>query len=399
MRYETIKPYFYQFLGRALPQFVAIGISSIIVKVAGIAVFGQYSLLFALVSVIYGVFGSALDKDFQRSCTAQNVVASLSAKIVLWLILLPVLFSMALPLKLNVHALIFVLVGVLFQQSIETRIIRDRILGDDVKSILPRFIPVLLFFLLLFFVNPKDLQGVALLFAISWSVSIVFLFHIIKQISLNIKNAIIAIKGIFPIWVSMIMTQAYGNLDLYLVRLYHSDDIVGIYKLSYTFAGIVMPIAGVFSFIFLSKISKAISVGDISSTKRIFKDQLKINGALGLLLVIFIFIFFPFIAPVLYGESGRAAVFTAMILSLAMSLNMIAMVYSYALLALRKERAIAIMSTVGASLYLTVAFFLIPRFGANGAACAMTLVYLFLVIFYHLIYKKVDFGRFPIRTL
>ena len=101
---NNIRPYIYQSLGRVLPQFVGIAVSSVIVTSVGVDVFGQYSLVVALLGVTYGVLSSALNVNFQRENNAENTAELLSTQLVVWCVALPVLATVALFANLSVVA-------------------------------------------------------------------------------------------------------------------------------------------------------------------------------------------------------------------------------------------------------------------------------------------------------
>lgn len=389
----SLKPYFYQFLGSVLPQLVGIGISSVIVKNAGIEVFGQYSLLFALIAVTYGVLGSALDKDFQRSCDAGKVSIVLSSKFIVWVLLLPLLVFVALLTSFTVWAVLMLFVGILMRQSVETLVTYDRIREADYKAVMPRLLPVVVFLGLLYVSKASTVNGVAGLFALAWVVSGFYLMDLVRNIKFDFGKTFQLIRQVSPIWLSLLMTQVYGNLDLYVIKLFHTDKVVGTYKLAYTFAGMVMPIAGVFSFIFLSKMSSSLKNGNIENSRVVIKQQLLINALLGVGLILFMVFIFPYLAGYLYGAAGDDAIAPARILAIAMTLNMLTMVFSYVLLANFMEKTIAVMTVIGGVFYLAVSFMLVPRYAADGAAAAMAITYLFLLIAYYWLYRnKVDFN-------
>jgi len=384
----SLKPYLYQFLGRVLPQLVGIGISSVIVKNAGVDVFGQYSLLLGLIAITYQVLGLALDTDFQRSCDAAKVPIVLFAKIIVWVIVLPVLLLIALFVDTRILTLMVLFGGILIRQFIETRVINDRILEKDASSVFPRLLPVVIFLVMLYLVRPISLNGIVYLFTLCWMTGLIFIAPLCRNVKWDISHSFRSIRGVAPIWLSLLVTQVYGNVDLYVIKLYHSDEVVGIYKLAYTFASMTMPVAGVFIFIFLSKISAALREKDIDCSKVIIRQQFLINTFLGVGLILFMIVLFPYIALHLYGEVGLAAVVPARILAVAMMLNMLTMVYSYVLLALHMEKVIARMTAVGAILFLAMAFALIPEYAANGAAAAMIMTYLSLLASYYWFYRK-----------
>lgn len=388
MQKNNIRPYTYQFLGRILSQFVGIGVSSVIVTSVGVDVFGQYSLVFALVGMTYGVLVSALNVNFQRDNNHANTARLLSTQLVVWCVALPVLTAVALFANFSVVAVLFISFGILLQHATETLVIKNRIMGEDERSVLPRLLPVIVFLFVLYTIPPSNLETVALMFSCSWLISLLYLCRFFSKIKLSLKRTLKALRGIWPIWLSLVMTQAYGNFDLYVIRLFHSDEVVGTYRLAYTFASMAMPIAGVFSFVFLTQISAAIKEKNIKRTQEILCNQLIINLALGLGLVGFTLILFPAVADFLYGAVGASTVLPARVLAIALSLNMLTMVFSYTLLALHQEKSIAVMTGIGAVFYIISSFLLVPKNGAVGAGIAMTLTYLLLLIGYFNICRK-----------
>lgn len=385
---ESVKPYAYQSLGRVLPQFIGIAISSIIVKSAGIDVFGQYSLLLAVVTVIFSVVGAALDTDFQRTCNASNVYSVLSTKLVIWVVLIPALGAIAWIADFGWLAMLFVALGFLLKQSVETRITQDRILGDDKRAILPRLLPVIVFMVLLLIADLNSLFNVAFLFALAWLTGLLFVWPLVRGIKIHVGSSFQQLRNISPLWFSLILTQVYGNIDLYVIRMFHGDEVVGTYKAAYMFAAMAIPIAGVFSYIFLSRISTAVQEQDFDSAKTALFNQLLICGGLGVGLIVFMIFLFPFVAKVLYGSHGGTMVLPARILAIAMALNMLTMVFSYALLALRMEKVIAVMTAMGALIYLALGMPLIQSYGSEGAGAAMAITYCALLMAYSWVYKR-----------
>jgi O-antigen/teichoic acid export membrane protein len=116
--------------------------------------------------------------------------------------------------------------------------------------------------------------------------------------------------------------------------------------------------------------------------------QLRYVGVISALLVAFMFLLFPAVAQFLYGEHGAAAVDTARILSFALSFNAVAMVFSYALLALRRDKATVVLTIVGVSLYLVLSVFLVPQHGALGAGTAMCLSYFAVIIIGYVLVRR-----------
>jgi O-antigen/teichoic acid export membrane protein len=391
MNINYIKPYIFQLIGGIGPQVMGIFISSAIVSSAGVDEFGKYALFMGLVAIIFGVIGSALDTNYQRSCQASNYGEVFAAKLIAWLLLIPFILVVSHVVGAEANALLFLFVGVIFQQLVETRVVRDRIQGYDVESMLPRLLPVSVFAIFLHLSQPGSVVEVAMLFTFAWISSLFFIYKLLPYTSLNITRSIGLFRVVSPIWFSLLITQSYGNVDMYIIRFFHSDAEVGAYKIAYTFASISMPLAGVFSFIFLSKISAAVREKNLFLAKRLFRQQIILSLIVGIGVLAFIIVLFPHVAEFLYKEAGNQAIPSARILAVAMTLNMLCMVYVYGLLALGKERLIAFMTVLAGVFYLILSLLIVPIYSSNGAAAAMCSTYLLLLIVYRVLYVR-EFG-------
>ena len=388
MRIDRLKPYFFQFIGGFGPQLIGVLISSAIVRGAGGDEFGKYALFMGLVAITFGVIGSALDTNYQRSCQASNCGEVFSAKLIAWLLLIPFIVVASHVIGVEATALLFLFVGVIFQQLVETRVVRDRIQGHDVKSILPRLLPVSVFAIFLYLSQPGSVTEIAIFFAFAWMTSLFFIYSLLRSARLNITRSIGLLRAVSPIWFSLLVTQAYGNVDLYIIRFFHSDAEVGAYKIAYTFASISMPLAGVLSFVYLSKISAAVREKNFSIARKLCGQQILLSLIVGIGLLVFIIALFPYVAELLYGETGKQAIPSARILAVAMTLNMLCMVYVYMLLALGKEKLIAFMTMLAGAVYFILAFLIVPTYSSNSAAAAMCITYFLLLIGYRLLYVR-----------
>jgi O-antigen/teichoic acid export membrane protein len=397
IRVDTIKPYGYQFLGLVLPQFVAIGVTSVIVKNAGIEVFGQYSLMLGVLALAFGVMGSALDTGFQRTCDPVRLNIVLVAKLAVWIVVMPCIIMVAWLMNLGWFAMMCLAIGFIFQQSMATLVVKHRITGQDSKSVAPRLVPVLVFFAAIYVVGPDNTDTIALLYAISWIIySLPMLSLTLWKTSVDLRSSVYVIKSAWPIWISLLMTQAYGNVDLFLLSYFHSHDVVGVYKIAYTFGSMTVPIAGVFSFIFLTKISAAVKTNNHSLTLIVLKQQFTIVGVLGVGLLLFMLFFFPYLAKLLYGSVSNATTSSAVIIAVAMVFNMLTMVYSYTLLAFHREKVIAKLTIAGVAIYISISILLVPFYADKGAALAMVAAYVALFLMYrraHLKQMKIAFSR------
>lgn len=388
VKFYLLNRYVYQLTAQALPLLLGIVVSSVIVQSAGIDVFGEYSLMLALISVTFGVLGSALDTDYQRSCIESNISNVLSAKLVAWLFILPLGLVLSTFLGFKFVASLLVFTGVLFQNFVSTRMVQDRIGGRDIRTILPRLTPVVILLILSLIYRPETIFWVSAIFLLSWVSSYIYLHQVLRNLRINIGLARKNIFRIAPIWMSLVMTQFYGNVDLYIIGFFHSNEVVGIYRLAYTFSSIAMPIAGVLCFIYLSDISESVSEMEYGKIRQLVRSQLAINGVIGIAALLAIIFIFPYVASFLYRVEGEKLVMPAIVLGFAMILNMLTMVYSYTYLALHQEKLVAVLTALGAIFYFATSLFLIPKFAEIGAGIAMTLTYLLLLILYRFLLDR-----------
>lgn len=380
-----------------LPQLIGLLVSVVMVATAGLDGFGIYSLALVLVSATFGCMGGALDVDFQRGNTADFLASVAASKVIGWCCWLPVVLGLAWFLDLGAMLVGFVMLGVLCQQLIESFCAARRIEGLDARAVLPRLIPATAVLVLLVVLRPEPPISLALCFLTGWALfGVVLFFRTATRFTLQMPDSIKRLRSMMPIWGSLILTQVYGNLDLYLIKAELSEAAVGTYKLAYTFAGVVVPVAGVLSVIYLSKISTAAAMRDLSIFRETFFRQLMIAGSLGVLFVLFMISLFPFLLGNFYGGKADNAINPAVILSIAMLMNVIMMVFSYTLLALGMDRMILIMTALTAGLYIPLAYLLVKYFGLNGAPLAMCISYGFSIIGYIAIFSwKRVLHRFP----
>jgi O-antigen/teichoic acid export membrane protein len=382
IKLNKLKPYIYQLLGKVFPQIFGIAISVIVTKNAGIEVFGNYSIIIALSTLIYGVLISALRLAYQRSNIAEDINNVISFQLCFLILTFPIFIFVAIFFDINLYAVIFIFAGYFWLQVIETVVVKYRMLSIDIKSIAPRTIPVLIFVLLLYFTEASSLYWISILFLVSWSLTLLFTKKEFKKVKLNFSASVKKVQSLLLIWLSLILTQLYGNADLYIIKHFHGEEAVGIYKLSFTFASFLMPVAAVLSFIFLSKYSSAIQDGNVKSAKKLFKWQIGINLLLGFILVAFNSLALPYIAVLLYSEVGYEIITPAVFISIGMMFNVISMVFSYTFIAEKKEKVIFNITLASAIIFVISSFLLIHEYNVYGAAYAIILAHLSSVILY-----------------
>jgi len=93
----------------------------------------------------------------------------------------------------------------------------------------------------------------------------------------------------------------------------------------------------------------------------------------------------------LYGEEASSAINCAIILSFAMSINIIGMTFSYTFLALKRERYVLLATVMGVFVNLILNLSLIKRFGIEGAAWASVLTQFSILCMLAFGLRRVDY--------
>lgn len=378
MTKTKIKTYTLQIFGRLFPQLIAVFTSSVIIKNSDIKTYGEYILLLSLLSFPFGVIGSTLDSDFQRTNNLKLIQETLSAKIITHIIITPLILIIAHYLGFSIHITVMLIFAVFFQQSVETKIAYDRILGKDNSSFIYRVIPSFSFLTFIFIFNSETLNDITLLYSLSWALQAFFLANIYKSIKIEFKKSFDKVKQNFMLLISILLTQVYGNVDAYLIKFFWGNEDVGAFKIAYSFSSVGIPIAGALCFVYLNKISNALILKNKQIFTRTYLSQLLLSGILGISISIGIYLIFPYLSKRLYGDSYLLMINPANILSFAMMFNMLMMTVSYTLIALKEDRLLALITGFGVVLYLCSSLILIKKFSSSGASYSMLLVYITL---------------------
>lgn len=377
---KKVQTYILQISGRLAPQLIAVLTSSQIIKNSDIKTYGEYILLLSLFSFPFGVISSTLDSDFQRTNNFKLIQETLSTKLITSIIITPLLLIIAYYLGFSLYIAAMLIFAVFFQQSVETKIAYDRILGKDNSSFIYRVIPASSFLIFIFIFKSKTLNDITLLYSLSWALQAIFLAKIYKSIKIKFIKSFNKVKQNFMLLISILLTQVYGNVDAYLIKIFWGNEDVGAFKIAYSFSSVGIPIAGALCFVYLNKIINALKLKNKHIFTRTFLTQLLLSGILGTIICIAIYSIFPYLSKRLYGDSYLLMINPARILSLAMMFNMLMMTVSYTLIALKEDRLLALITGFGVVLYLCSSLILVKKFSSSGASYSMLLVYITLFV-------------------
>ncbi|MFZ1704665.1 MAG: polysaccharide biosynthesis C-terminal domain-containing protein [Saprospiraceae bacterium] len=372
--------YFFQLFARFLSQFFAFVVSVVIVRIAGVEVNGQYGAILAFLNLGFSVFASSIQTNYLRSGRANDFNIVTASTLVLCLISFPFICFAAFLLKYDIALLSIAVLQILLINLFNIFSALKRLQIRDIDIIIPGVLPYLVALIFLLSIKPQNAFSLLAIMSVSWSVIIPFL---IKEWNLNIslfsikkiKNYLIESSVIAG---SIIFTQVFANADILFIKQFLGDTQAGLYRIATSFSSIVMPFIGIFSFTYLSEIQPLIDQNNLIAFKNKFRNQLIINITLGLTLFLFSIFVNPILIPFIYSQNATGAIDTSIALSVGVTTNVVAMVFSYTFLALKKERYLIPINGLAAFINVACNFLFIRYFGIIGGAISMIITFVFI---------------------
>lgn len=385
----------YQALSRLLPQGLNLIINIILVRVSGIVLVGQMTETMALLTMSFGVILTGIQDNYLRSGNISQLKNVLTLYICYFLffgvIIAPVfsyIFNIDLKIIIGFLTLLF-LTGLGDLYGIYLRfLLKDRFL------VISKSIPLICIALGIICYRPNNIYELVVIYVVSWIIILLFYIKnkkIITRLNFSLNKTIDLMKRSLLLSATTLATQLYGNVDQFMISKIAGYHASGSYRIALTFSALAMPLVGVFSFMYLSRIGKIIANNNFQLLKRSFYDQLKLNLLIAVLLLMFSYAILPILLPFLYGEEASSAINCAIILSFAMSINIIGMTFSYTFLALKRERYVLLATVMGVFVNLILNLSLIKRFGIEGAAWASVLTQFSILCMLAFGLRRVDY--------
>lgn len=367
----SLSTYASQILVRLVPQALGMGAQIALKRIAGLEIIGQFSIIVAVATVTFGVASSAIDTNLLRHSKLEQFGAALQAKLFLWLALLPLLLVVLFTLKIPAEAALAVYGGMFGLHGAQLLAVYFRAGSRDVKAVAPAALPPLLYVIGLVVFRPTSLVAVAAIYLLAWCSAGWYLYR-----SGLLSAALLAswletravIGSSLIIMGSLVFTQLYANIDLFLINYMLGSSAAGIYRIALSFAAIAIPTIGALSHIYLSRLAQLVAQGDWRGIRSVLVQQILLNLMAGGLFFGGAIIFVPFVLPLLFGSDVSAGISTSLILSGGVILNVLGMVFSYTLLAFRKDRVTLFTLAAACAINLGLNLCLIPRLGVNGGA-------------------------------
>lgn len=392
---DKVFPIIYQSIGRVSVQVLGFILGILIVRFSGLELFGLYSKYNALINISFGVFAMGIYNNYLRSNNINLLWESLLGTTYFLLFFLIFIFPIYVYLFNDSYLDVFLIsLSIYFMRLTEIYIISTRFIEKDIKSILPRSLPYLILIILFFVIRPSDISGLLLILLISWSITIFFIYSLRTYIKIQILNIKSLISSTLILSLTTLATQIYSNFDQLMISELLGDTNLGLYKIGVSFSVLVMPLIGVFAFVYLSTLKEKLKKDPIKLIKKSFYNQIKINFFISFAFVIFCIIFLDIIIELVYGIEEKDSYYVGLIMSIGVIFNVVSMVFSYTFLAIKKDKEILIITLIGGLLNIILNYFLITKYEILGAAWASLLTQLLvLILFMYLFYYKVSFFK------
>ena len=185
----------------------------------------------------------------------------------------------------------------------------------------------------------------------------------------------------FQKWLTIgfILAAIHGRMDTAILLKLAGSDATGIYQAAFRFFMPVMQLAAALSLVFAPRFA---SFATRREARIYLKKAAKLTGLLGLGVLLMIPLA-PWLVGLIFGSAYAGAVLPARILSLGFALFIVMAPFTaYLIYSVNRTRVFALINFLQLLLLLALDYWLIPNFGAVGAATAsaVTLISVNLII-------------------
>lgn len=375
-------------MGKFAPQLLNIAISIHLVNLLGIEGFGTYSLWLIIALFSVGTVCSAVDVHFQRSNDETLLVQYSLIKVLFCVGIFPFLYFTLEFYQLATEFILLVCFSFLIIQLVETKLVSYRILEKDYLIIPFRLLQPLVFFIQIYFFGSSKISTVVEFYFVSCAITFVFSLYKSSISTDVVRNSFSWYKiksrssGLMVIWLSILLTQVYGGVDMLLLNNHLGEEVLGTYRLSFMYASFIIPVVTIVNVIYLTDISKLINKKILLDVKNRFFIQIKIVSSLCFIYIFLIYTILPYWFEYFYPKVNKIAVENAFYLSFVFSLNALAMVSSYTLMAMKKEMSIFISSVPSGFFYVACIYLFISDYGVTAIIVSMFISYVIQNLFY-----------------
>jgi O-antigen/teichoic acid export membrane protein len=392
-------------------------ITFLITKNLGESVFGNYSLVFTILQASTMVFSLGLPNALISYLGLHKIedhfaqfILKKGFKIIIITVILPCMIYFFLNEIIALHIfrnknLIPYLKIVAF--TLPFTILHELILNFFIATknflkfnIFMFLMPNIIFlFLLLLFSISRQTEALTLFFY-SISITITLLvecFFAFKKHEIKIFKKLSSKKIILfssPMMLSSLMLFLLNWTDVFMLGFMRTSSEVGIYNLAYKLASLGMLIIISMNIVLAPKISELYKLNKMEELHSTIKKATRTVILLTMPIVLLLIIFSEFILRI-FGNSFIEGNTALLIISVGVLLNVLTGNVDQILNMTNNQKILRNITVFGFGLNLALNFFLIPKYGINGAASASLITnFFFNLVCLFVIRKKLGFYTF-----
>ncbi|MDT8716140.1 flippase [Clostridium sp. 19966] len=247
---------------------------------------------------------------------------------------------------------------------------------------------LLLAFLIISMYLKGGIYGLAFSYFFSTMISLIISYYImffklgVKLYKSKLYDIVLLIKNSTPYFINALVNVIAMQLDVIMINNLSGNIETGYYNSAKKLINIVLIIPGIVTTVLLPRLSNK----KISKNKN--KKIMLLIFIIGLIIGSMTFSISKFIIELLYGEQYIKSYYTLNTFSMGFPLIFLNYYLSAVFIANGKQKFVLNINILTCILNAIVNYFLIPRYGSNGAAIATISTMLFGFILYLIYYKK-----------
>jgi O-antigen/teichoic acid export membrane protein len=182
----------------------------------------------------------------------------------------------------------------------------------------------------------------------------------------------------WPLVLSAAMAMVFSDLDTLLLGYFSSTGDIGVYRVAYPLATLLLVVLNSFAFMFMPTISDLHSDGEFERMKALYQTVTKWVIVPTLPLFLAVFLFPTSVIGLSFGAEYLEGGLTLSVLSVGFLVHAIAGLNVNTLTAIGQTRVVMANNAIAAILNFSLNLLLIPRYAFLGAAIATTVSYVVL---------------------
>ncbi|WP_047999274.1 flippase [Lactiplantibacillus herbarum] len=270
------------------------------------------------------------------------------------------------------------------------------------RSIIFKLISLILVFI---FVKTKDdYVAYALITMFSTVGSYVFNFiysrkFIEYRIDVKSINMIRHVKPTLLLFSSILAVSVYTNLDTIMLGFFSGNRAVGLYTVAVKIKWLLLMLINALSAVLLPRLSKHVEDGNLGSFNKIIKQSMEMILFISIPLTFFFIIMAKETVLVIGGRDYKQATLCMVILMPILIVSGFSNITgNQVLIPLGRDKAFLYAVSTGAVLNLILNIFVLPKYGANGAAVDTLLAEFLQMAIQAMFCRKIIKNNFKLKS-